>query len=93
MVNGSLTQYRNSSPVYKVSQWEGVRLSKVEADSIFERLGFRTGDLIEKVNGQQIDTPQKRMSFVLFEALTPGQDVRVKLYRNGSKKTLTFRLK
>ncbi len=78
-------------PVYKGKGINGFRLTEVDSNSIFAQLGLRTGDQIIDINGQQIDNPQKAMSF--FDALAPDQDVSVKINRGGSEKTLTFQLK
>lgn len=77
-------------PVYKKGAINGYRLLGVESGSIYSQLGIRSGDTLLEVNGQQLDNPQKAMSF--FDQLKPGQDVGIKINRNGQEKTLTYQL-
>lgn len=78
-------------PVYKNGNIGGFRLLGVESDSIYARLGLKSGDTIIDVNGQAIEGPQQAMA--LLDALKPGQDIGLKINRSGQEKTLTFQLK
>lgn len=78
-------------PVYKGGAVGGFRVLGVETDSIYGQLGIKSGDTILDINGQQVDNPQKAMSF--FDSLQPDQNITIKLNRAGSEKTLTFQLK
>ncbi|MFA5623889.1 MAG: type II secretion system protein GspC [Bradymonadales bacterium] len=77
-------------PVYKKGAISGYRLLDVAPDSIYSQLGIRSGDTLLDINGQQLDNPQKAMSF--FDQLQPGQDVGIKINRNGQERTLTYKL-
>ena len=78
-------------PVYKGGSVNGFRVLGVESSSIYGQLGIKSGDTILDINGQQVDNPQKAMSF--FDSLAPNQNITIKLNRAGSEKTLTFQLK
>ncbi len=78
-------------PVYKGGNIGGFRLLGIESDSVYARLGLKSGDTIIDVNGQTIDGAQKAMALV--DALKPGQTAAMKINRAGQEKTLTFQFK
>ena len=79
------------TPVYKGGNIGGFRLMGVESGSIYAKLGLKSGDTINDVNGQAIEGAQQAMA--LLDALKPGQDVKLKINRAGSEKILTFQVK
>jgi len=78
-------------PIYRGNAISSFRVLNVQSDSIYAQLGIRSGDTILDINGQQVDNPQKAMSF--FDALQPGQDVGMRINRSGQERTLTFQLR
>lgn len=78
-------------PVYRGGNIGGFRLLGIENDSVYAKLGLKSGDTIIDVNGQTIDGPQKAMA--LFDALKPDQNVGIRINRAGQEKTLTFNFK
>ena len=79
------------TPVYKGGNIGGFRLMGVESGSIYSKLGLKSGDTINDVNGQPIEGAQQAMA--LLDALKPGQDVKLKINRAGAEKVLTFQVK
>ncbi|MBQ9242566.1 MAG: PDZ domain-containing protein [Proteobacteria bacterium] len=79
------------TPVYKGGNIGGFRLMGVESGSIYAKLGLKSGDTINDVNGQAIEGAQQAMA--LLDALKPGQDVKLKINRAGAEKVLTFQVK
>ncbi|WP_342377130.1 hypothetical protein NVS55_37710 [Myxococcus stipitatus] len=58
-------------PAFKEGKATGFKLFAIRPGSIYARLGFENGDIIQRVNGHSLDTPQKAMT-----AYTELQDVR-----------------
>ncbi len=78
-------------PVYKGGGINGFRLLNVQGDSLYAQLGIKSGDTLLDVNGKQLDNLQNAMA--LFDTLSPGEDIKIKINRAGAEKTLTFHLK
>lgn len=78
-------------PTYHGGTISGFRLLGIEENSVYAKLGLKSGDTIISVNGQTIDGPQKAMALV--DALKPDQNVSMKINRAGQEKTLTFQFK
>ncbi len=74
------------SPSYKNGKFQGYRVSRLKINSIFRKIGIRNGDIIVKINGENLTTPEK-----LFEFFSKTEDitaVTVDLIRHGKKKSL-----
>ena len=78
-------------PVYRDGRPAGFQLGNVRMDSIFGRIGIRSGDVIRAVNGQALDSPQRALDF--YERLGSQSEVRLDIERRGRTQTLTYRLR
>ena len=70
-VNGVVRQV-NINPIVVYGEPVGVRISPIEAGSIFEELGLETGDIITAVNGQEIREAEEAIAFL--ERIRSGGD-------------------
>ena len=68
---------------------EGVMISKVEKDSPADKAGIRKGDIVTKVNGESVNSPEDLQMTV--GSLKPGSDARIDLVRDKKKMTVTIR--
>ena len=66
----------------------GFQLMKVMPDSLYARIGLRTGDVLRSVNGQPIDSPEQLM--LLYRQLSEGGRGNVELLREGRPEALQF---
>jgi serine protease Do len=75
---------------FKLDKPEGALVSNVEKGSPADAAGLRSGDVIRKVDGQQIvssgDLP------ALIGQRTPGSKVELEIWRDGSAKDITAKL-
>ena len=62
---------------------EGFRFVSIQPNSIYEKLGFKVGDIIRKVNGEPVNSPTKAME--LYNALQTTNRIQINLERNGNK--------
>ncbi|MBU2648309.1 Do family serine endopeptidase [bacterium] len=71
----------------------GVVLTGIGKGSPAEKAGLEKGDVIVEYNGEQLDKTKQLQQFVA--ETTPGSDVRIKIFRNGSflDKTVTVTLR
>jgi S1-C subfamily serine protease len=66
---------------------EGVRLDDVRAGTPAALAGLRTGDVIVAVNDSQVEG--MRAYSAALKKLDPGDEIRVRLLRNGIEQTLS----
>ncbi|NOZ25048.1 MAG: hypothetical protein GXO94_03020 [Nitrospirae bacterium] len=84
-LNKLLTTVR-IAPYYQKDKFVGYQLSMLRRDSFLYKLGLRRGDILKRINGEDVSSPQKAM-----ELLSKIQDitaVNIDLMRKGEKKSL-----
>ncbi len=77
-------------PYVKNNRTEGLRITGLDKIPMAEMFGFKNGDIIRNVNGQQMTSKQKAFQ-VLMKARTQSK-VDIQLLRNGKSKDLSFDL-
>lgn len=78
-------------PNYVGGKYHGFRLVGMRPDSLYRAIGLESGDLITRVNGVDIDTPNKALQ--LFEQLRSASTITLDLQRRGKKITMTYKIK
>jgi len=86
-INELLTQVR-IRPYFRQGKPEGLIVSQIQADSIFNKLGLMNGDIIGSVNGKQMSSPEE--AFQLYNSLNEGSQVSIEITRRGQKKLFTY---
>lgn len=89
-INKLLTQAR-IRPHLKDGKPDGFVLSYIKANSFFTKLGLKRGDIIKRINGKQINTPEDAFSF--YQALESGTPLSMEISRRGKPKTINYRFK
>lgn len=89
-INELVSQVR-VRPHYKNGKADGLMLSQVKPNSLVTRMGLRNGDIIQKVNGEAITSPDDIMDF--YEELRSGSSVSLEIIRRGRNKTLNYRFR
>jgi type II secretion system protein C len=77
-------------PCVKNNQTQGLKVSGLEKVPLAEMFGFRNGDIIQTINGQQLTSKQKAFQ-VLMKAKTQSR-LDIQLLRNGKSKNLSFEI-
>lgn len=72
-------------------QVEGFRFVTIEPDSIYEKLGFKPGDIIKSVNGEPVNSPTKAME--LYNMLKSENSVALGIERNGRLENFRYTIK
>jgi general secretion pathway protein C len=72
-------------------QVDGFRIFQIRPGSIFQKLGLRNGDVIQRVNGIKLDDPTKGLE--LFTALKNLSNFTIDLKRNNVNMTMTYTVK
>jgi general secretion pathway protein C len=78
-------------PNYKDGKYEGFRLVGIRPDSLYRYIGIESGDVIKRINGQEIDTPNKALE--LFEKLKTSSAINLDVERRGKPVTLNYSIK
>ncbi len=85
-----LTQAR-ALPYMEAGKTVGFRISEIVPGSIYEKIGIKNGDVIQKVNAQEVDDPGK--FFQLYQGLKEEKNVTIDLMRNGQRQTLNYEIR
>ncbi len=89
-VNEILTQIA-ISPNMKDGQMEGLRLARVPKDNIVFELGGRSGDIVRRVNGHELN--QIEQMYKLWENIKDDSFITVDLERNNQIYTYSFEIR
>ncbi|MDA8138463.1 MAG: PDZ domain-containing protein [Desulfobacteraceae bacterium] len=68
----------------------GMKISAIQPDSIFRRLGLRNGDIINSVNNRRIQSMADAME--IYRGLQYGRSVSLQLLRHGRPQTIEYRV-
>ena len=67
---------------------EGFRFVSINPGSIFEKLGFKTMDVIKSVNGELVNSPTRAMEF--YNALKTANTIELGVDRNGREENFNY---
>lgn len=89
-INQYMTQVR-IIPYFEGNRSAGYRVASIRPGSAFEQLGFRTGDVIQRVNDVELSSPEKM--YTIFQNLKDEKRVNVNVIRQGQKTTITYEIR
>jgi len=88
---GSLSSQATVTPYFVQGQQLGFRLSQIRAGGVLQQMGLQEGDVLQKVNGLDIHTPQEALQ--AYQQLQTESTVRLSILRNNSATTLTYEIR
>jgi len=88
---GSLSSQATVTPYFVQGQQQGFRLSRMRAGGVLQQIGLLEGDVLQKVNGLDIHTPQEALQ--AYQQLQTEATVRINILRNNRPTTLTYELR
>jgi general secretion pathway protein C len=86
-LNQVLTQAR-ALPYMEAGKTVGFRISEIVPGSIYEKIGLVNGDVVQRVNSQDVDDPGK--FFQLYQGLKDEKRISIDLLRNGQRQSLNY---
>lgn len=85
-----LTQVR-VVPNFSSGQPDGFKLLSIKRGSLIHRAGLRDGDILKRVNGIEIDSPEK--AFEVYEQVRNEPVITVEIVRGEKKRTFSYEVK
>jgi general secretion pathway protein C len=85
-----LTQVR-VVPNFSSGEPDGFKLLSIKKGSLIDRAGLRDGDILKRVNGIEIDSPEK--AFEVYEQVRNEPVISVEIVRGGRKRTFSYEVK
>ncbi len=67
-----------------------MKVLAVKPGSIFGKLGIKRGDILERINGLELDI---KRGMELFGQLKDQKDLRIDLVRRGQNKTMEYEIR
>ncbi|MFO7986420.1 MAG: type II secretion system protein N [Desulfatiglandaceae bacterium] len=89
-INELLTQVR-IRPHLKNGKPDGFMLSHISSGSMFSKLGLKRGDIVKRLNGAPINTPED--AFAFYKALESGSALTLDIIRQGREKTINYTIR
>ncbi len=89
-LNTLLTQAR-ALPYTEQGKIVGFRISEIVPGSLYEKLGLQNGDVIQKINSQDVDDPAK--FFQMYQNLKEERSVSIDLIRGGQRQTQSYEIR
>ncbi len=77
-------------PHFKDGKPDGLTLTRVRPNSIFTKLGLRSGDIITGVDGQNIQSVDDALRF--YQSLKTGANVKVEVRRRGQQQNIEYQI-
>ncbi|RLB53479.1 MAG: general secretion pathway protein GspC [Deltaproteobacteria bacterium] len=75
-------------PSFKNGQANGFKLFAIRPGSLYSKLGIQNGDIIHKINGFIINSPDKALE--IYQKLKNARQVEIELTRRGQHKKLNY---
>lgn len=86
-INEVMTQAR----VVPSFDTKGYRIMSIVPGSIYQKIGLQNGDVIQKINGYDIGTPDK--AFEVYQKLQGSKTITVQIDRRSASKTFTYQIR
>lgn len=86
-MNSVATQAR-IVPSFENGRANGFKLFSIRPGSIFSKIGIQNGDVISKINGYDINSPDKALE--VYAKLKDSKEITVELKRRGNPQTMNY---
>ena len=78
-------------PAFKDGVSEGFKMFSIRPDSIYTHIGVQNGDVIRKINGYDMNSPEKALE--VYSKLKDANRIDIELDRNGSILRKTYNIR
>ena len=78
-------------PSFRNGKANGFKLFSIRPNSLYAKIGIQNGDIIQKINGYEINSPDKALA--IYSKLKDATNITVDLLRRGKKKSLSYNIR
>lgn len=78
-------------PSFHNGKANGFKLFSIRPNSLYSKIGIQNGDIVQKINGYEINSPDKALE--IYSKLKDAQSITVDLVRRGKSKTLSYSIR
>jgi general secretion pathway protein C len=89
-LNAVATQAR-IVPSFQNGKANGFKLFSIRPNSLYSKIGIQNGDVIQKINGYEINSPDKALE--IYSKLKDASTITVDLIRRGKTQTLSYSIR
>ncbi len=75
-------------PSFKNGKPNGFKLFSIKPGSIYSKIGLKNGDVIQKINGYEMNSPDKALE--IYQKLKDASSVTIDLQRRGQNQNLSY---
>lgn len=75
-------------PSFKNGKPNGFKLFSIKPGSIYSKIGLRNGDVIQRVNGHEMNSPDKALE--IYQRLKDSSSITVDIQRRGRAMTMNY---
>jgi general secretion pathway protein C len=77
-------------PSFQGGKMSGMKILSVKRGSVFDKLGLRRGDVLQQINGMELDV---RRGFEIFSQLKDAKSFTLDLVRQGKPQTFEYEIR
>lgn len=77
-------------PSFSGGKMSGMKILSVKRGSVFDKLGLRRGDVLQRINGLELDV---RRGFEIFNQLKDQRSITLDLVRQGKPRTFEYEIR
>jgi general secretion pathway protein C len=78
-------------PAFKDGVSTGFKLFSIRPDSIYSKIGVQNGDVIRRINGYDLNSPEKALE--VYSKLKEANRIDIELERSGSVVRKTYNIR
>ena len=75
-------------PSFKNGKPNGFKLFSIKPGSIYSKIGLRNGDVIQSINGYEMNSPDKALE--IYQKLKDSTSITVDIQRRGRAMTMNY---
>jgi general secretion pathway protein C len=78
-------------PAFKDGKAQGFKLFSIRPDSIYTKIGIQNGDVIQRINGYDLNSPEKALE--IYSKLKEASRIDIEVERNGASVKKTYNVR
>lgn len=78
-------------PNFEGGKANGFKIFNIKSGSIYEKIGLKNGDVIQRINGFEINSPDK--AFEVYQKLKDAKAISVDIQRGGSSMSFDYTIR